>query len=151
MNSATTVNHRPEIDAEQRSRVEKSVRYMKENLVKWDAKLSNADLARVACYEESHLIHLFKKLTGTSPHHFLASLRIQKAKELLLTTDASVTDIALQVGYQSFPTFSRTFTDYVGLSPSEFRKAPRTVAASELIIAAKNFIARNHVPVSVPV
>jgi AraC-like DNA-binding protein len=47
--------------------------------------------------------------------------RIIAALELLSSADATITEVALHVGYQSMSSFSRTFKDYVGKSPSVFR------------------------------
>lgn len=141
-------NHRPETVVAHETAVRKIIRHMRANLVEWESELSLDHLAREGCYSKAHLIEIFDEVTGTTPHHFLASLRIQMAKELLLKSNASATDIALEVGYQSFPTFSRTFTDYVGISPLEFRKAPKFLSASELAADATSFIAKNYIPAS---
>lgn len=141
--------HFPCTIASRQTAVEKVIRHMKTSLVEWDVDVSLAALARVACYSESHLIEVFMEVTDTTPHHFLASLRIQKAKELLLHTRKSATEIALDVGYQSFPTFSRTFKDYVGMTPARFRAAPRTLSPAQLAELARAFIARNQPPADV--
>jgi AraC family transcriptional regulator len=109
-----------------RKSVERAIACMRSNLASnWDSDLSLAALSREACYSTSHFIQVFTKVTGATPHHFLTSLRMQRAKELLQATTASVTDVGLEVGYESPPTFSRTFRAYVGLSPVEFREIAR--------------------------
>ena len=128
--------------------IEKVVRYMKSNLVEFDVDLSLNALARQGCYSRSHIIAVFEEVTGTTPHHFLSSLRIEKAKQLLMTTSASVTVISQQVGYDSLGTFSRIFSDYVCLSPSEFRKTPCKMSSSELVDTVKRFIDQNRVSAS---
>jgi len=124
----------------------KVIRYMKSHLLEFDIDLSLDELAQQGCYSKSHLIAVFEEVTGTTPHHFLSSLRIEKAKQLLISTSDSVTEIALKVGYNSFGTFSRTFSDYVGYPPSEFRKAPDSLEPCELIAAVNRFIAQNKTP-----
>lgn len=106
------------------------VRYMRANLLAWNADLSLAALARKGGYSKPHLIQIFEEVTGTTPHHFYSSLRMQKAKELLVFTSASVTQIALDIGYESFSTFSRTFLRYVGMPPQRFRE--ETTAATPM-------------------
>ena len=138
--------HHPGTITARHAAVEKVIRHMKSSLVEWDVDVSLATLARVACYSESHLIEVFMEVTNTTPHHFLASLRIQKAKELLLHTHKSATEIALDVGYNSFPTFSRTFKNYVGISPAKFRQAQRTLSSAQLAELARAFIVRNQPP-----
>jgi len=82
-------------------------------------------LCREAAMSKFHFVRTFSDVTGTTPHHFLACLRIEKAKELLLGTDADVTEICMTVGYSSLGSFSSTFAELVGLSPSGFRRLPR--------------------------
>src|SRR5579862_5699366 len=88
-------------------------------------------LARIASISKFHLVRVFDEITGTTPHHFLASLRIQRAKELLLNPDRSITDVCMEVGYNSLGTFSKTFSELVGLSPQEFRAMPKRLSAAQ--------------------
>lgn len=81
-------------------------------------------LSREAAMSKSHFVRTFADITGTTPHHFLACLRIEKAKELLLKTDADVTEICMTVGYSSLGSFSSAFAALVGLSPSRYRGVP---------------------------
>lgn len=138
--------HRPDTVAAHQAAVERVVRHMKANLIEWDADLSLKTLAKQACYSVPHLIEIFEDLTGITPHHFLASLRIQKAKDILLNTDTSVTETALEVGYQSLGTFCRTFAAQVGVTPSEFRLLPRRLSAEELIRRAELFAKKRREP-----
>lgn len=144
--------HNPATLAAHQQSVEKAIHCMRCNLADdWNADLSLEALCREVGYSKSHFIGIFEEITGTTPHHFLASLRIQRSKELLLTTKRSVTEISLEVGYDSFPTFSRTFSAYVGHSPSEFRKLPTEISPNQLSMAAKLFIVRNQVRAMDPV
>jgi AraC-like DNA-binding protein len=79
-------------------------------------------LARVALVSEAHFIRTFRALFGETPHRYLQRRRVERAMALLRTTDRSVTDICLAVGFTSLGTFSRTFRDIVGQSPSGFRR-----------------------------
>ncbi len=63
----------------------------------------------------------FKEVMGTTFLHYLHSLRIRRAKGLLLNTDMSILDVALETGFQSFRTFSRVFVKIEGISPREYR------------------------------
>ena len=80
------------------------------------------DLAASALLSRFHFTRVFTKVTGVSPARFLAAVRMQDAKRLLLKTDRSVTDICFDVGYNSLGTFTRTFADFVGFSPVRFRQ-----------------------------
>ena len=79
-------------------------------------------LARLAIVSEAHFIRQFKATFGETPHRYLQRRRIERAMALLRDSELSVSEICLDVGFTSFATFSRTFRDVVGESPSEFRR-----------------------------
>ena len=79
-------------------------------------------LAAIAHVSEAHFIRSFKATFGETPHRYLQRRRIERAMYLLRATDRTVTDICMAVGFSSLGTFSRTFTDVVGESPSQFRR-----------------------------
>ena len=78
-------------------------------------------LARVSGVSEAHFARSFKEAFGIPPHRYLLSRRIERAKALLRDTDLSITQIALQTGWNSVGTFGRTFRDVTGESPGELR------------------------------
>ncbi len=78
-------------------------------------------LASIALVSEAHFIRTFKAAFGETPHRYLQRRRVERAMYLLRTSDRSVTDICMEVGFASLGTFSRTFTEIVGQSPSQFR------------------------------
>ena len=67
----------------------------------------------------------FREATGLSPSHYLQQLRLNQCAELLKSSDLSVTEIALQSGYNDPDYFSRQFKQYYQLSPSDFRRSVR--------------------------
>lgn len=83
--------------------------------------LSLAELAQAAYLSDSHFSHLFKEITGLAPHAYLANLRIDRARSLLLTTDLPIGHIASRVGYRSQSHFGRAFKSAAGVSPREYR------------------------------
>jgi AraC-like DNA-binding protein len=83
-------------------------------------------LAGIAHVSEAHFIRTFRATFGETPHRYLQRRRIERAMFLLRTTRASVTDVCLDVGFNSLGTFSRTFRDVVGVTPSEFRRRNST-------------------------
>jgi AraC-like DNA-binding protein len=88
--------------------------------------LNIPDLARIALVSEAHFIRTFRATFGETPHRYLQRRRVERAMALLRSTDRSVTDICFAVGFSSLGTFSRTFRDIVGRSPSAFRQqAPK--------------------------
>ena len=78
-------------------------------------------LARIAHVSEAHFIRTFRATFGETPHRYLQRRRVERAMFLLRETDRSVTDICLEVGFTSLGTFSRTFRDIVGESPTTYR------------------------------
>ena len=79
-------------------------------------------LARIAHVSEAHFIRTFRATFGETPHHYLQRRRVERAMFLLRSTDRSVTDICMDVGFSSLGTFSRVFSEIVGESPSAYRR-----------------------------
>ncbi len=67
---------------------------------------------------------LFRVAVGCSPSEYLTELRLRKAALLLLTTDMSISEIALEVGYLSLSHFSNLFRQRFGKTPRAFRQEP---------------------------
>jgi AraC-like DNA-binding protein len=97
-----------------------------------DDPLTLDDLAEMAGLSPFHFARVFRSVTGIPPVEFQTSLRFVRAKELLLTSPASVTDICFEVGYGSLGTFSRRFKQMVGITPAEFRALPETIDRLDL-------------------
>lgn len=93
--------------------------------------ISLHDMSRVAYLSTFHFNRVFHQITGLPPAKFISAMRLNEAKRLLLNTDRSITDICFEVGYNSLSTFTRRFTQRVGLGPREFRYlAERITSAS---------------------
>ena len=86
-------------------------------------------LARIAVVSEAHFIRTFHATFGETPHRYLQRRRVERSMFLLRQTTRSVTDICLDVGFSSLGTFSRTFRDIVGESPSDYRRHAAVPAA----------------------
>lgn len=93
--------------------------YIQENYSK---DLSLEEIARRFDFNYSYFSSYFKKISGLKFTDYLAKVRLQKAKDLLRTTDKKVYDIALEVGYANSQYFYRVFKKEFGLSPEEFRR-----------------------------
>jgi AraC-like DNA-binding protein len=78
-------------------------------------------VAAVACLSEAHFIRSFRAVFGETPHRYLRRRRVERSMFLLRETDRSVTGICFDVGFTSLGTFSRTFREIVGESPSAYR------------------------------
>lgn len=86
------------------------------------------DFAEIAGLSPYYFNRIFKSVIGIPPGEFAASLRFERAKHMLLTTPASVTEICMEVGYGSLGTFSTRFKHMVGVTPAAFRNLPDAVA-----------------------
>jgi len=83
--------------------------------------LSMEDLAGLSGMSESHVLRLFKRYLGCPPFQYINKLRLTEAADELTQTDKSVTDIALDLGFNDSNYFSRLFKKHLGLSPREYR------------------------------
>src|ERR687885_2783056 len=86
-------------------------------------------IAAVAHLSEAHFIRSFRACFGETPHRYLQRRRVERAMFLLRETDRSVTDICFDVGFTSLGTFSRTFREIVGETPSDYRAAHEPMVA----------------------
>src|SRR5947209_19017045 len=68
-------------------------------------------LARIAYVSEAHFIRTFRATFGETPNRYLQRRRVERAMFLLRSTERSVTDICMDVGFSSLGTFSRVFSD----------------------------------------
>jgi AraC-like DNA-binding protein len=81
-----------------------------------------ADAARRAGISPYHFLRLFARAFQVTPYAFLQSVRIDRARALLARSDASVTDVCLEVGYASLGSFSSLFARETGASPAAYRR-----------------------------
>ncbi|MBN9606035.1 MAG: helix-turn-helix transcriptional regulator [Actinomycetales bacterium] len=103
-------------------------------------------LAAAAHMSTGHFARAFREAYGETPHAYLMSRRIQRAKELLRHTDLSVTEVCLAVGCTSLGSFSASFTRLVGQTPSAYR-----AGSSEAVAGVPGyFVAQRTRPRRVP-
>jgi len=110
------------IDTRSESRINIACKRIYENIT--DPPVVSA-LAKECYLSVSRFLHLFKEVTGKSYTEFIAFIRMEKAKEMLILTDMPICDIALELGYDNQNYFSRYFRKMEGCSPSEYRKNER--------------------------
>jgi AraC-like DNA-binding protein len=100
------------------ARVIEASNYMMEHL---DRSQSVADIASHCNISESRLSHLFQQHVGMGIQKYRNSLRLQRAKRLLATSNSQVGEIARKVGFENPAEFSRFFSKNIGCSPRQFR------------------------------
>lgn len=101
------------------SRVERAKRYILSHL---EEEISREDVAGFVYLHPDYLTKLFKDETGMTITDYIYEERMNLAKSLLLTTNQTIKDIAVRVGYSNFSHFSKMFARYFGMTPKEFRK-----------------------------
>ncbi|MES1217198.1 MAG: AraC family transcriptional regulator [Bacteroidota bacterium] len=82
------------------------------------------DIAGEAFFSKFHFIRLFKTMYGRTPHQYLASVRIRKAKQYL-QKGMPVTQACLSVGFTSLSSFNKLFKKSTGFLPSSYKKKMR--------------------------
>lgn len=95
-----------------------SVRYINDH---YDEPITVNQLAQLENYNPTYFNDWFKQQTGFTPSQYLRNVRISKAKELLETTEFSIMEIAIMVGYSSNSTLTRSFHEVMGVTPKEYR------------------------------
>ncbi|MFI1238286.1 helix-turn-helix domain-containing protein [Nocardia salmonicida] len=79
------------------------------------------ELARAAGVSKYHFLRAFAAVYGRTPAVYLAERRIERAQDLLRSTNLTVTEVCMVVGYSSLGSFSAKFRQLVGVSPSEYQ------------------------------
>jgi AraC-like DNA-binding protein len=106
-------------EANVRDRVAKTIEFMKAHL---QEPLNISTLAALVRLSRSHYTTLFRRVTGYAPLSYLNHLRMQRAVQLLNTTDLSIKRISYQLGFSDQFYFSRAFSKMHNHSPSEHRR-----------------------------
>jgi len=105
-------------DARKITQISPTINYIDAN---YDKAITLAEIARASHLSVSRLAHLFKEQMGMTLIDYVTAVRIERAKELLLGTDQSCTEICFQVGYNNQSYFTRTFKSVAGMTPRQFR------------------------------
>ncbi|MGC8782140.1 MAG: helix-turn-helix domain-containing protein, partial [Anaerolineae bacterium] len=117
------------VSDEARRLVRKAMAYMHEH---YPDPVSRQDIARHVGMDEDYLTTCFRNELGVTPIAYLNRYRVNQAKRLLIETNKSVTEIALEVGFSDSGYFSRVFRREVGRSPEAFRRAGREARNPDL-------------------
>ena len=97
----------------------KSIRYINEC---YNTEIRTTDLAKMENMCMTAYNKAFKYQFGKSPINYIIGMRMQLAIELLETSDISIKEISFMCGYDNFNYFTRIFKQYIGKTPSEYRK-----------------------------
>ena len=117
--SNTPQNSEQQYDYSSQSYLDHALQFIHFNFEK---NIQIPDIANYVGITRSYLFQIFKQNLNTSPKDYLLHYRMEHAKYLLETTDEPIKGIASSVGYNDPLTFSKMFSNLVGVSPSEYRK-----------------------------
>ena len=98
--------------------IQEAITFMEQN---YRRNLTVEEIADVCRLDRSYFSKLFKKSKGCSPQEYLIRMRLAKAEEMMVTSSASIGDIAAYCGYPNQLHFSRLFKQHYGVSPREWR------------------------------
>ncbi len=100
--------------------VKKIINYLNEN---YENKISLDQIAHNMYLSPVYISKIFKEETGESPINYLIKIRLEKARDILLTSGGgSIKSIANSVGYEDVYHFSKLFKKYYGISPLYYKK-----------------------------
>jgi len=90
-----------------------------------DQRIKVETLAKLAKLSVCYFVRAFKQSVGFTPHDYLIRRRLERTMELLRGTDMPLSEIALATGFSDQSHCARRFRQHVGMSPREYRRAPR--------------------------
>ncbi|WP_198546717.1 response regulator transcription factor [Alteribacter populi] len=107
------------LEKEARSPIHVALKFVDEHL---QEKISLSDVAKQAHLNPSYFSVLFKEQTNMTFSEYVTRRRLQNAKNLLINSDFTVSEISDEVGYQTSKYFIKLFKEYEGKTPSQFRR-----------------------------
>ncbi len=120
----TLVSDGVELDRQTSEPVKLALAYIHQHYMQ---AISRVDICEVLGISENYLSRLFHQELGLTLVEYINRYRMNIAKQLLCDTDASITDIAQQTGFDDPAYFSRVFARYVGVSPRRYRQTTSSV------------------------
>jgi len=102
----------------------RALAHIEENL---GSKIAIRELAGLVAFSKSHFSRAFKRSLGLSPMAYVTRRRVERAKILMISTDAQLTEIALACGFADQSHLNRSFRRVVGVSPGVWRRTTAEV------------------------
>ncbi len=103
--------------------IKKAIIYISENY----ESINESKVAKACGLSYNHFSSVFNEYMGQSFKHFLTSVRLKKAERLLVTTDKSITEIAVETGFTTASHFIENFKKYKSMTPNKFRKRLKNI------------------------
>lgn len=111
--------HTPPLTKKTNKTIDKAISYIKNNI---SSSLTLESVANEVNFAPSYFHKLFKKSTGKPLHRYIEEIKIDKASNLLITTDMTLTEIAYECGFCSQSYFSYAFKRHTGMTPRNYAK-----------------------------
>ncbi len=108
------------------SKVQEIVEYLSEH---YETNESLDKIAQKHYISKSYLCRIFREITGLTVNEYINLIRIKKAKRMLKSSQYSITEISVNLGYASITYFERVFKKLVGISPRTYQKQDRELNA----------------------
>jgi len=112
------------IDTAKSHRIEKVTKYLQDHL---QDNIRIKEVADLLCMTESAFSHFFKRRTQRSFTDYLLDLKIDRASQLIIESDLSISEVCFQSGFNNISHFNRTFKKKKGNTPSEVRSEKRLI------------------------
>jgi two-component system, response regulator YesN len=109
-------------DSRRISQIRPAIEYIEDN---YDKPISLADVAKSTHLSVSRLAHIFKEQAGVTIVDYITNVRIEAAKNMLIGTNKTCTEICFEVGYNNQSYFTRTFKELTSMTPRQFRNSNR--------------------------
>jgi AraC-like DNA-binding protein len=97
----------------------KVINFINENL---HEKIELENLSKISRWSHQHFIKNFSKFVGCTPYQYILIKKIERSKTLIANTNISLSNIASDVGFQSYSNFYKAFKRHTGYSPDTFKK-----------------------------
>ena len=110
------------------ARIKQMLQFIQENYAE---PLSVASIAESAAISESECLRCFRSTIGAAPIQYLKQFRVQKATELLVSTEADIAEIGARCGFEDASYFTKTFRELKGCTPSAYRAQRKTLEAEK--------------------
>lgn len=107
------------------ARIKIMLQYIQEH---YDGELTLSKIAQSAAISKNECLRCFRSIIGSTPVQYVKQVRIQKAAELLSSTNRKISDIGAECGFQEMSYFAKTFRELKGYTPGEFRKRNSSLA-----------------------
>ena len=111
-------------------RIKTMLQYIQEH---YNGELTLPEIAESANLSENECLRCFRSMIGSTPIQYVKQVRIQRAAELLVSTDRKISDIGAECGFQEMSYFAKTFRELKGCTPGEFRKHSSCFSGSKYL------------------